>query len=95
MKTSLLVLSALLGVSTARKLRDHKFLQLEDHANDTDDIVEDARFIQLRDHENDTDDIPDGLDPSTAVLTRDEDGGWVTYMQHAGDIAKKNQEHAN
>lgn len=47
----------------------------------------DSRFVALRDHDNDTDDVPSGMDP-VAVQQRDEDGGWVTYMQHAGDIVK-------
>lgn len=89
MKTSLLVLGALLGVS-GRKLSNNKFLQIADHDNDTDDIVPDSRFVALRDHDNDTDDVPSGMDP-VAVQQRDEDGGWVTYMQHAGDIVKAGQ----
>ena len=37
-------------------------LQLNDHKNDTDDLVENQSLIQF-DHENDTEDIPDNLDP--------------------------------
>lgn len=37
-------------------------IQLDDHKNDTDDLVEDVTFLEF-DHENDTDDIPSGLDP--------------------------------
>lgn len=83
MKTSLIVL-ALLGLTAAKHHnKNSKFLQIEDHNNDTDDIADDSTFVAVRDHENDTEDMPDGMDP-TAVQERDQDGGWVTYMKNAG-----------
>jgi len=41
---------------------------LNDHKNDTDDLVENENFLQF-DHENDTEDIPENLDPFSLVQT--------------------------
>ena len=39
-------------------------MQIKDHENDTDDLIEDGvAYVQLKDHENDTEDMPAGLDP--------------------------------
>jgi len=43
-------------------------LQIDDHKNDTDDLVENESFVQF-DHENDTEDIPENLDPFQLVQT--------------------------
>jgi hypothetical protein len=44
-------------------------LQLNDHKNDTDDLVENESLVQF-DHENDTDDIPENLDPFQLLQTK-------------------------
>lgn len=44
-------------------------LQLNDHKNDTDDLVENVNYIQF-DHENDTEDIPENLDPFQLIQTQ-------------------------
>ena len=51
---------------------DHSRVQLNDHKNDTDDLVEDEKFVQIRDHNNDTDDMPDGLDPYQLALIEEQ-----------------------
>ena len=45
----------------------HQNIQMNDHKNDTDDLVENT-FMQF-DHENDTEDIPENLDPFSLVQT--------------------------
>ena len=43
-----------------RSLKYHTFAQLNDHENDTDDVVPEIEtnlFLQINDHENDTEDI--------------------------------------
>ena len=83
-------------VQKRRLPKYHEFIQLEDHLNDTDDVVTDlpidSDLVMIHDHEVDTDDIPDGLDPSSAVLVRDQDGGWVNYMDAANVEVKKSQD---
>ena len=41
---------------------------MNDHKNDTDDLVANENFVQF-DHENDTEDIPENLDPFSLVQT--------------------------
>jgi len=42
-------------------MRRHNYVQ--DHANDTDDIMPDPTTDVMYEHEDDTDDIPEGFDP--------------------------------
>lgn len=44
-------------------MRHHQNVQVSQHDNDTDDLVEDVDFLAY-DHENDTDDIPADMDPA-------------------------------
>lgn len=46
-------------------MRRHNFVQ--DHANDTDDILPDQDANVMYNHEDDTEDIPDGYDPLEMV----------------------------
>lgn len=61
-------------------MHNEKFLQTLDHDNDTDDVVADGSLIQTKDHDLDTEDMPEGMDPTNLHL-RDQDGGWVEYME--------------
>ena len=46
-------------------------LQLNDHKNDSDDVLTDNNYVQF-DHENDTEDIPENLDPFQLLQTKEE-----------------------
>ena len=82
------VILALLGITSAsliqKRIQSQSFVQLQDHENDTDDVMIDLdkSFVQLTDHENDTEDL---------VQQEVQDAQWNTYLEDAGETVKHQQ----
>ena len=81
------VIFALLGITSAsliqKRIQSQSFVQLQDHENDTDDVIADLdkAFVQLDDHDNDTEDL----------LQTKNTPQWDVYLEEAGQTVKNTQ----